>query len=178
VFGFSFGELVVLLIVAVIVIGPKDLPKVLRRLGQWAAKMRRMASDIRAQSGIDDVLRNEGIADDIAEIRRLARGELDSVAQAAKVDIPRIDLQGTVPAARKDPYAGVTAPADVPIVREREYPREGADAYRGLPDTAIVFATTQVPTKLARDPLYVTGDPAGVLPDPPDASSPSASPAP
>ena len=74
-FGLSFGELCVLVIVAVIVIGPKDMPKVLRKAGEWAGKMRRMASDIRAQSGIDEVLRAEGLNKDLAEIRRFAQAD-------------------------------------------------------------------------------------------------------
>ncbi len=162
-FGFSFGELVVLLLVGIVVVGPKELPKVLRRAGQWAAKLRRMASDIRTQSGIDDVLRGEGIAEDIAEIRKLARGEMDTVRRAARVDL-------TAPAtaaapARSDPYA--LPPTDEIVVqREREYPREGADSYGALPDTAIVYARTLPTTLLARDPLYVTGDPNGALPPP------------
>ena len=67
------------IVVALVVIGPKDLPKMLRKLGQQAGKLRRMASELRAQSDIDEALRTEGLADDIAEIRKLARGELDAV---------------------------------------------------------------------------------------------------
>ena len=78
----SFGELAVVVIVALVVMGPKELPKVLRKLGQWAGKLRRMAADLRAQSGIDDALRTEGLDDDIREIRKLARGELDGVSKA------------------------------------------------------------------------------------------------
>ncbi len=55
-FGFSFGEFLVLLIVGMVVLGPKELPKVLRKLGQWSGRLRRMASELRAQSGIDEVL--------------------------------------------------------------------------------------------------------------------------
>jgi sec-independent protein translocase protein TatB len=161
VFGFSFGELVVLIIVAVIVIGPKDLPKVLRKMGQTAGKLRRMAAELRAQSGIDDVLRAEGLSEDINEIRKLARGELDQVTRAARVDLG-------VPAAARPPGAVVDPlPNDeIPIDRDRELPREGADAYRALPDTAIVYAETLPASPLARDPLYVTGDAAGVIPEP------------
>ena len=158
-FGFSFGELVVLIVVAVVVIGPKDLPKVLRKLGQWAGKMRRMAAELRAQSGIDDVLRAEGLGDDINEIRKLARGELDQVARAARFDGPR-PYEDT-----KDPY--VVADDAIPIDHEREYPRDGADSYRALPDTAIVYAETLPISPHAKSPLYVTGDPNGVIPEPP-----------
>src|SRR5262245_42638434 len=82
VFGFSFSELVVLVIVALVVIGPKELPKVLRKLGQWAGKLRRLAADLRAQSGIDEVLKVDGLGENINEIRKLARGELDDVRRS------------------------------------------------------------------------------------------------
>src|SRR6478672_1488131 len=84
----SFGELAIVVIVALVVMGPKELPKVLRKLGQWAGKLRRMAADLRAQSGIDEALRTEGLDDDIAEIRKLARGELDAVHRS--VDMSNI----------------------------------------------------------------------------------------
>ncbi len=81
-FGLSFGELVMLLLVAVVVLGPKEMPRYLRKAGQLAGQLRRMAYDMRTKSGIDEVLRSEGIGADIAEIRRLAtfaRGELGSI---------------------------------------------------------------------------------------------------
>jgi sec-independent protein translocase protein TatB len=175
VFGFSFGELVVLVIVAVVVIGPKDMPKVLRKLGQWAGKLRRMASDIRAQSGIDDVLRGEGIAQDIAEIRKLARGEMEDVTRAARV----VGTGAAIAAPammQPDPYVAPRPMSDELVVhREREYPREGADSYRALPDTALVYAGTLPASPLARDPLYRTGDPDGVVPEDP---SPTIDPSP
>src|SRR5512141_2759011 len=95
----SFGELAVVVIVALVVMGPKDLPKMLRKLGQWAGKLRRMAADLRAQSGIDDALRTEGLADDIAEIRKLARGELDGVKRSIEDDGPRAVPAGPEPPA-------------------------------------------------------------------------------
>src|SRR5580700_10448971 len=109
------------------------MPKVLRRMGQWAGKLRRMASDVRRQSGIDDILRGEGIAQDIAEIRKLARGEMDNVTRAAKV--------GAV-SALADPYTNTTATAndEITVQRDREYPHEGADSYGALLDTALVYA--------------------------------------
>jgi sec-independent protein translocase protein TatB len=164
VFGFSFGELVVLVIVAIVVIGPKDMPKVLRKMGQFAGKLRRMASDIRTQSGIDEVLRGEGIAEDIAEIRKLARGEMDNVSRAAT-------LAPYVAGVRNDPYTAPAAPArdEVVVQREREYPVEGADSYKALPDTALVYARTLPRSPLARDPLYIAGDPDAVLPPEPEA---------
>jgi sec-independent protein translocase protein TatB len=153
VFGLSFGELCVLVIVAIVVIGPKDMPKVLRRAGQMAGKLRRMANDLRVQSGIDEVLRAGGIGDDLKEIRKLAQGDfLNPITRA----IGTTALSGD----------------GLEVVREREYPREGADSYGAVPDTAILYSRGAVASPLATDALYVTGDPDGPLP--PAAPTPEA----
>jgi len=163
VFGFSFSELVVVVLVALVVMGPKDLPKMLRRVGQWAGKIRRAAADLRAQSGIDDALRTEGLADDIAEIRKLARGELDAVQRAAHIDDRPALPQETYP--RGD---------EVYVMRDREWPRDGADAYGALPDDAYVYAEGLAKGPLASDPLYMLGDADAVLPEPEEEIIPDA----
>lgn len=162
-FGFSLSELVVVVLVTIFVVGPKDLPKMLRKLGQYAGKLRRMASDLRAQSGIDDALRSEGLADDIAEIRKLARGELDAVHRAAVVESSAATFADTFAA---ETLAGGAYSDDFYVVRDREYPRDGADSYGALPDNAIVYVDGLPKTKFATDPLYVLGDPLGVVPLP------------
>ena len=48
-FDMSWGEVLVIGAVALIVIGPKDLPKALRTVGQMTSKMRRMAADFQTQ---------------------------------------------------------------------------------------------------------------------------------
>lgn len=147
-------------LVAIVVIGPKDLPKMLRRVGQWAGKIRRAAADLRAQSGIDDALRSEGLSDDLVEIRKLARGELDAVQRAARIDDDayRAPVTSGGYAQRGDDFF---------VVRDREYPRDGADAYGALPDNAIVYAEALPRSPLARDPIYLLGDAdAEVPPDP------------
>jgi len=166
-FGFSFSELIVLVVVGLVVIGPKDLPKVLRKGGQWAGKLRRMAGELRAQSGIDEVLRSEGLTESIGEIRKLARGEIESVAR---------DITNFEPA-KSDPYTQNSA--DVMIAEEREYPRDGADNYECLPDTSLVYDGTLADGPLAKDALYMMGDPlleipARVVPDGHEPLSPLA----
>lgn len=158
-FGMSFGELAVIVIFGLIVMGPKELPKVLRKLGQWSGKLRRMAADMRMQSGIDDVLREGGLHEDINEIRKLARGELDGVVRAARVT-PAAPAVDTLTKVSNDAApAPVPTPSSEPVyvAREREYPREGADSYGALPDTALVY--TDFPkSALADDTLYTTGE--------------------
>jgi sec-independent protein translocase protein TatB len=168
VFGFSFSELLVVAVVALIVMGPKDLPKMLHRLGRLAGQVRRAAADLRANSGIDDALRSEGLADPIAEIRKLARGELDAVRQAATIH------PGAFAVAAAETYGGGYTNDEVNVVRDREYPRGCADTYEALPDTAILYEDTSARGPLARDPLYVLGDASAELPPEPAAASPEA----
>src|SRR5215472_13358582 len=137
VFGLSFGELCVLLMVAIVVLGPKELPRYLRKAGEFAGRLRRLAYEMREKSGIDEVLRTEGIDREIAEIRRLARGEIGGVATAMSSanDAVRAAIQ---PATPYSPPAAAP-PAPVVVSREREYPSEGADSYGALPDTAVAY---------------------------------------
>jgi hypothetical protein len=151
------------------------MPRYLRKAGQFAGKMRRLAYDMREKSGIDEVLRSEGIAGDIAEIRKLARGEIGGVMAAVRstTDAARL-ATGTAPArpssAGTDPgssapvsaYALTQLPEAAPVTveREREYPREGADSYGALPDTAIVDEQSLPASPLAEDALYTRGEAA------------------
>src|SRR4051794_40675810 len=97
-------------------------------MGQWAGKLRRMASDLRAQSGIDEVLQTEGLTEDLAEIRKLARGELDTVSRSARIDPAPLPARGAY---------GDEFPS---IEREREHPKDGPDTSNAMPDTAFVYA--------------------------------------
>ena len=54
-FDIGAGELLVILIVAVVVIGPKDLPLAMRTAGRWIGKVRRVSAHFR--SGIDAMVR-------------------------------------------------------------------------------------------------------------------------
>ena len=60
-FDIGWGELVVIGIVALIAIGPKELPGVLRAVGQWMGKIRRMASEFQGQ--FQEAMREAEMAD-------------------------------------------------------------------------------------------------------------------
>jgi sec-independent protein translocase protein TatB len=152
----SFGELCVLVIVTIVVVGPKDLPRYLRKAGQLAGRLRRMASDVRAQSGIDEVLRTEGLTKEIAEIRHLARGNFIEPVTRGLRSSPG-PVEALPPAPAFDEFV---------VLREREYPTEGADSFAAVPDTATMYAKGLPVSKLARDPLYVAGDADAPLPPP------------
>ena len=60
-FGFGYSEMFVVAVVAIIVIGPKDLPKVLRAFGNTIAKMRGMAREF--QGHLDQAMKETGFED-------------------------------------------------------------------------------------------------------------------
>ncbi|HUZ92102.1 MAG TPA: twin-arginine translocase TatA/TatE family subunit [Methylocella sp.] len=79
-FDFDAGKLIVIGIVALIVIGPKELPRVMRQVGQAAAKMRRMAAEFRGQ--FMDAMREADLEDFKADAAKLA----DTAKMAVGVD--------------------------------------------------------------------------------------------
>lgn len=117
-FGISLTEILVIAVIALVVVGPQKLPGMLRTLGQWIRKLRRLTTEVRAQTGIDEILREEGI-DGVHELRSLLRGE---IANARR--------RPTQP--REDPYLDA-----IEFDQGREYPVEGADSYGAMPDDLI-----------------------------------------
>jgi Tat protein translocase TatB subunit len=74
VLGVSFSEIVMIAIVALVVVGPRRLPEILGQMGRWVAKIRRMTTEVRKQTGIDEILREEGISGGINELRATSSG--------------------------------------------------------------------------------------------------------
>jgi len=66
---FSWSHILILLIVALVVVGPKDLPRLMRIVGQWMAKARRMADEFR--KSFDDMARQSELDELRKEIESL-----------------------------------------------------------------------------------------------------------
>jgi sec-independent protein translocase protein TatB len=116
-------ELVVIAVVILIVVGPQKLPGMLRTLGQWIRKIQQLSSDVRHQTGIDELLRAEGI-EGLEGLRSMLRGDLRALVQdAVRISPPSASMP------TDDPYVGLGE-----VDRYREYPPEGVDARGALPD--------------------------------------------
>jgi sec-independent protein translocase protein TatB len=143
VFGLSFGEILLLLVVGIIVVGPKNLPTMMRTAGQWIGRLRRMSSDLRSQSGIDDLIRQEGLEREIHELRSLSRVNLvDTLITPALSPAPAVPTSIGSGHARRPPDAPARAAPPsrgIEPLREREYPVIGCDAYGALPDDATPY---------------------------------------
>lgn len=129
-FGLGWGEMVVIGIVALIAIGPKELPTVLRTLGQWMGKVRRMANEFQGQ--FQEALREAEFAD----LKKHADDISSSVNEFSNID-PLADVQKDVerefaetPAAEAKPAETLNADTTAAVP---EGPTDGAS----LPATVL-----------------------------------------
>jgi sec-independent protein translocase protein TatB len=124
--GIGFAEMVLLALVAVVVIGPKELPLMARKFGRFTGKMRSMAFEFK--QGFDELGRQaelEELRKEVADLKKhtgLEDIERDFNADARKVEnemqaalnppTPAPAAATGTPAERKDevlPYAGLSA---------------------------------------------------------------------
>jgi sec-independent protein translocase protein TatB len=90
-FGIAWSELLLIGIVALVVVPPKDLPAMMRTVGKWVGQMRRMASDFQYQ--VSSALRDAEIDDlkksvtDLTSMDAMSgiREEIESVTKPMSV---------------------------------------------------------------------------------------------
>jgi sec-independent protein translocase protein TatB len=101
-FDIGWGELVVIGIVALIAIGPKELPTVLRTLGQFMGKVRRMASEFQGQ--FQEAMREAEMAD----LKKHAEDLKSSVSELTSFD-PMASTKKDIESAFVMPEAGTAS---------------------------------------------------------------------
>src|ERR1041385_5841819 len=100
-FDISWGKLVIIGVVALIVIGPKELPTVLRTLGQWMTKIRRMASEFQGQ--FQDAMREAEMAD--------LKKQFDDTTSTLQSTFDTTDIKNELEKMIQDPTAAAAPPA-------------------------------------------------------------------
>jgi sec-independent protein translocase protein TatB len=73
-FDIGWSEMAVIMLVALVVIGPKDLPRLARTVGQWVAKGRAMAREF--QRSLEDMAREAELDDVKREIEKVGRTDI------------------------------------------------------------------------------------------------------
>lgn len=96
-FGIGYTELMVIALVAIIVIGPKDLPKVLRAFGRTMQKVRGMAREF--QGHLDEAMREAGVDEIKKEITNL---KTMNPVEDIKKEINSISAANPIPQVTKD----------------------------------------------------------------------------
>ncbi len=129
-FGLNWGEVIVIGIVALIAIGPKELPTVLRTLGQWMGKVRRMANEFQGQ--FQEALREAEFAD----LKKHADEITSSVNEFSQID-PIGDVQKDVEQTFADTPALDAPVAEPQPAAEAALPASVPDAPTPLPDAEL-----------------------------------------
>lgn len=91
-FGIGYTELLVIAVVAIIVVGPKDLPRVLRAIGRMTAKMRGMAREFQGhldsamkETGFDEVKKDlQSIRNPVADLKNTIAADLKKQDESLK----------------------------------------------------------------------------------------------
>jgi sec-independent protein translocase protein TatB len=160
-FGIDSPELLVIAIVALVVIGPKELPNMLRSWGKWMAQMRGMASEFRGH--VDEMVR---------------QSELDEVKKQLE-SAPGLDLQALDPtkqiksaiqegmAEGEKAIAEARSALDNPLAEPESAPQVAAE-----PPPAVAEAPSTVaeaPSTVAEAPSTVAEAPSAIAEAPPHA---------
>ncbi|MEW5727579.1 MAG: Sec-independent protein translocase protein TatB [Pseudomonadota bacterium] len=98
-FDIGWDEMALVAVIALIVIGPKDLPHVLRTAGQWVRKARSLAGEF--QRGVDEMVREAELHDlksqvekaaDTNSLKRQIEATIDPTGDIARgLEAPRLE---------------------------------------------------------------------------------------
>jgi len=175
-FDIGGGELIVIAVVALIAIGPKELPGVLRMVGQWMGKARKMAAEFQGQ--FQEAMREAEMADlkkSFDEVKEAATGfaggnimtslqkDVGDSLQIADIDKP-VDAQ-------------MASAIGEPVVTPNDAPATSSDALVTPTTPAAPTPETFVEAEAhaASEPLAITREvqpepaPQDITPSAPDA---------
>jgi sec-independent protein translocase protein TatB len=152
-FDISWTEFLLIGVVALIVIGPKELPAVLRTLGQWTRKIRSMAADFQGQ--FQEALREAEMAD--------LKKQVDDIASDIKSYDPLKDVRTDLETAGKDIQSSLEEKPPLmtaaPEPAQLAVPESDGQAALPLPE----------PSPEPREKETIAATPAEAVAAPPDA---------
>lgn len=180
-FEIGWTELVVVAVVAVLVVGPKDLPRMLRTFGQLVGKARRMASDFQHQ--FNDALKEAERQAEMDDLRK----QVESLKTAATVavdpmkavrdEIVKLGPTATAPAATPSPTGTPLplTPAEAsPLPAGPDVTPAGPDVTEGVtlsgPPAPSPDAAASPAVEAAPAPVSAPAEPAPVPPAAPAAT--------
>ena len=122
-FDIGWSELLVIAVVAIVVVGPKELPKLMRSMGHYGGKLRRAAGDFQRQ--FEEAMRES----EVDEVKKA----LDSV----RTETPQLDLNAPVDRPVMLPKPGTSSEAKAPTTpkpaRKRGPAKPKIEAKTGQP---------------------------------------------
>jgi sec-independent protein translocase protein TatB len=156
-FDIGWSELVVIAVVALIAIGPKELPGVLRMVGQWMGKARKMAAEFQGQ--FNEAMREAEMADlkkTFDEVKEAASGlASDNIMTSLQKDVgDALKIDDIDKPALEPPATSSGAPVDAPVMPTTPEPPTPATFVEAETDSvAERLALRQQARAAASEPL-------------------------
>lgn len=95
-FNIGAAELILLLLIAFVVVGPKDLPKVARALGRFVRYIREMIEEVKKETGFDEV------ADELKGVERDVKQTIKSADVRPDLQKTQLDINKELKSIEKD----------------------------------------------------------------------------
>ncbi len=141
-FDFAWSEIMVIALVALIVIGPKDLPRVLRTLGKWVARARAVAREF--QGSIDQMIRESELDEVRREVQKVAEVDLDHQIRST------VDPGGELEKALEPPALEGGSTTSSPVTEQKppeaQPPSEASPVEPPAPTAAETSQSNKTPT--------------------------------
>jgi sec-independent protein translocase protein TatB len=118
-FEIGWSELLVIAVVAIIVVGPKDLPRMMRSFGAYAGKLRRMAADFQRQ--FDDAMREAEI-EEVRKAMHSVRDDLNAPVVDKKLMLPNPSPAAPPPEVKPSTAASKKKPKKKPAKPSKSTP--------------------------------------------------------
>lgn len=173
-FDLDWGKLALIGAIALIVIGPKDLPKALRTVGFWVRKARSMASEF--QSSVEQMAREAELQELREKVEKASRLDVEGEIRKA-VDPDNKIADALTPPNLPDPAAIIAEPFQQPTSPTPEPPIVGADYPTSPPSVAELAPVVIEAQPVVQAAAQPTTQPAA-QPEPAPPAEPVAAPAP
>ena len=156
-FGIDSPELLVIAIVALVVIGPKELPGMLRSWGKWMAQMRGMAAEFRGH--VDEMVRQS----ELDEVKKQLEG-------TSGLDLQSLDPTKQIKSAIQEgmaegekAYNEAKSSFDNPLAEPESAPQIAAEPQPAVAESAPI---AEAPSSVAEAPSSIAEAPSSVASEP------------
>ncbi len=134
-FGIGSTELMLIAVVALIVIGPRDLPKVLRTVGQVMTKVRAMAREF--QGHIEDAAKDTGLDDLKKDISKATNFDMNETLSDIAREPGKVSTLASKEAPKATPVTVAKPEADPKPGKKTAAPKKAAASKTAAKKTAV-----------------------------------------
>jgi len=128
-FDIAWSELLVIIVVALVVVGPKDLPRLMRTAGQWAGRARAMADQFRRS--FDDIARQSELDELRTEVTKLQQTQV--IDPRAEIESAMYPTGNPLSGSPMDDVSPLPTPEPAPSIAP---PASSSSVPQALPETA------------------------------------------